>query len=38
MTDENKVARLKLSLLEFAEDLNSVSKACKVMGYSRQQF
>lgn len=38
MTAENKVARRKLSLLELAEDLNNVSKACKVMGYSRQQF
>ena len=38
MTNENKVARLQLSLLKLAEDLNNVSKACKVMGYSRQQF
>ena len=38
MTAENKIARRKLSLLELAEDLNNVSKACKVMGYSRQQF
>ena len=38
MTDENKIARRKVSLLEFADDLNNVSKACKVMGYSRQQF
>lgn len=33
-----KVARAKLSLLELANDLNNVSKACKIMGYSRQQF
>ena len=38
MTAEKKVARRKLSLLELATDLNNVSKACKVMGYSRQQF
>lgn len=38
MTTEEKVARRKLSLLELAQDLGNVSKACKVMGYSRQQF
>jgi hypothetical protein len=35
---EKKVARAKLSLLELAKDLNNVSKACKITGYSRQQF
>ena len=38
MTTEQKVARRKLSLLELANDLQNVSKACRVMGYSRQQF
>lgn len=38
MTTKDKVARRKLSLLELATDLDNVSKACKVMGYSRQQF
>lgn len=38
MTTGNKVARRKLSLLELAADLSNVSKACKIMGYSRQQF
>lgn len=38
MTTDEKVARRKLSLLELAQDLQNVSKACKVMGYSRQQF
>jgi len=38
MTTEEKVARRKLSLLELAADLGNVSKACRVMGYSRQQF
>jgi len=38
MTTEEKVVRRKLSMLELAQELNNVSKACKVMGYSRQQF
>ena len=38
MTSEQKVARRKLSLLELAADLGNVSRACKAMGYSRQQF
>jgi hypothetical protein len=38
MTTDKKVARRKLSLLELASDLSNVSKACRVMGYSRQQF
>jgi transposase InsO family protein len=38
MTTEKKVARRKLSLLELAGELSNVSKACKIMGYSRQQF
>lgn len=38
MTTKKKVARRKLSLLELATELGNVSKACKVMGYSRQQF
>ena len=38
MTTKHKVARRKLSLLELASELNNVSKACQVMGYSRQQF
>lgn len=38
MTTKHKVARRKLSLLELAAELNNVSKACHVMGYSRQQF
>jgi transposase InsO family protein len=38
MTAPKKVARRKLSLLELAHDLDNVSKACKLMGYSRQQF
>jgi transposase InsO family protein len=38
MTSKDKVARRKLSLLELANELSNVSRACKVMGYSRQQF
>lgn len=38
MTSKDKIARRKLSLLELAADLSNVSRACKLMGYSRQQF
>jgi len=38
MTTEQKVARRKLSLLELAQEMGNVSRACKVMGYSRRQF
>jgi transposase InsO family protein len=38
MTIEKKVARRKLSLLQLATELGNVSRACQVMGYSRQQF
>ncbi|HET7370586.1 MAG TPA: IS481 family transposase [Gammaproteobacteria bacterium] len=38
MTTEEKVARRKLSLLELAQEMGNVAKACRVMGYSRQQF
>jgi len=38
MTTNEKIARRKLSLLELAAELSNVSRACKVMGYSRQQF
>jgi len=38
MTTEQKVARRKLSLLELAAELGNVSKACRLTGYSRQQF
>lgn len=38
MTTGKKVARRKLSLLELASKLDNVSKACRIRGYSRQQF
>ena len=31
-------ARRKLSLLQLAQDLGNVSKACRILGYSRQHF
>ena len=30
--------RRKLSLLELAQEMSNVSRACRIMGYSRQQF
>ena len=38
MTSQEKIARRKLSLLELASEHSNVSRAGKVMGYSRQQF
>jgi transposase len=38
MTANEKVARRKLSMLELAQELRSVSEACRIMGYSRSQF
>ena len=38
MTTDQRIARRKLSLLELAQDLGNVSRACKLVGYSRQQF
>ena len=38
MTTDQNVARRKLSMLELAAELNNVSKAWRIMGYSRQQF
>lgn len=38
MTAKEKIAQRKLSMLELAEELNNISKACKMMGYSRSQF
>ena len=35
---KEKIARRKLSLLQLAQELGNVSKACRIMGYSRQQF
>ena len=38
MNTEVKLIKSKLGLLKLAEELNNVSKACKVMGYSRDTF
>jgi transposase InsO family protein len=38
MTTQDKIIKNKLGLLKLSETLGSVSKACKVMGYSRDSF
>lgn len=38
MNTQQKIIKNKLGLLNLAETLGSVSKACKVMGYSRDSF
>lgn len=38
MSTEQKVIKAKVGLLELAKQLGSVSKACKIMGYSRDSF
>jgi transposase InsO family protein/transposase-like protein len=37
-TIAEKAARRKLNLLELANDLGNVSEACRMIGYSREQF
>jgi transposase InsO family protein len=38
MTTKDKIARRKLGLLELAKEMHNVSRACRTLGYSRQQF
>src|SRR6516165_4391318 len=38
MTTEQKIIRAKIGLLELAKQLDNVSQACKMMGYSRDSF
>ncbi len=38
MTQEQKVIRAKIGMLELARQLGNVSQACRVMGYSRDSF
>src|SRR5215469_16155902 len=38
MTQEQKIIRAKLGLLELAKQLGNVSQACNMMGYSRDSF
>jgi len=38
MSTEQKIIKNKIGLLRLAEELGNVSRACKVMGYSRDTF
>ena len=38
MTQEQKVIRAKVGVLELARPLGNVSQTCRVMGYSRDSF
>jgi len=38
MTMERKIIKTKVGLLELAKQLGNVSRACKIMGYSRDSF
>ena len=38
MTQEQKIIRAKVGLLELARPLGNVSQACKMLGYSRDSF
>ena len=38
MTNQQKVIKTKVGILELAKQLGNVSQACKVMGYSRDSF
>src|SRR5438067_12026921 len=38
MTQNQKIIRPKLGVLELAKQLGNVSQACKMMGYSRDSF
>ena len=38
MTQEQKIIRVKVGLLELAKQRGNVSQACKMMGYSRDSF
>ena len=38
MTTAEKVIKTKVGLLELGKQLGNVSKACQVMGYSRDSF
>lgn len=38
MTKNDKIIKNKLGLLRLAHQLNNVTEACKVMGYSRDSF
>ena len=38
MTTSEKVIKNKLGLLKLSQQLGNVSRACKIMGYSRDRF
>ena len=38
MTQEQKIIRAKVGLLELPRQLGNVSQACKMLGYSRDSF
>ena len=38
MTTSEKVIKNKLGLLKLSQQLGNVSRACKIMGYSRDSF
>jgi transposase InsO family protein len=38
MTTEQKIIKAKVGLLELAKQLGNVSRACRIMGYSRDSF
>jgi transposase InsO family protein len=38
MSKDQKIIKVKVGLLELAKQLGNVSRACKVMGYSRDSF
>ena len=38
MTQEQKIIRAKVGLLELARQLGNVSQACKMLGYSRDRY
>ena len=38
MTTDQKIMKPRVGVLELAKQLDNVSKACRVMGYSRDSF
>jgi hypothetical protein len=38
MTTEQKIIKTKVGVLELAKQLGNVSRACQLMGYSRDSF
>ena len=38
MTTEQKIIKMKVGVMELAKQLDNVSKACRLRGYSRDSF